>query len=123
MDKKRLRLAENALKQIAMRDGKTTAEVRREIQKVMFVGMCSQDPKVQAYWKRIPCDGDVPTPEEVIVFLADEVRNGGTMIAATRGCVIKIGRISQKSRMRKRSGVLLITSSLLLICAFGIFGR
>ena len=55
-----------------MRDGKTVSEVRIEIQKAMLIGLCSQDPKVQAYWKHIPCEGEVPTPEEVIAFLADE---------------------------------------------------
>lgn len=74
MDKKKLRIAENALRQIAMRDGKTVSEVRKEIQKAMLIGLCSQDPKVQAYWKRIPCEGEVPTPEEVIAFLADEAK-------------------------------------------------
>lgn len=74
MDKKKLRIAENALRQIAMREGKTISEVKKEIQKAMLIGLCSQDPKVQAYWKRIPCGGEVSTPEEVIVFLADEAK-------------------------------------------------
>ena len=74
MDKKKLRIAENALRQIAMRDGKTVSEVRKEIQKAMLIGLCSQDPKVQAYWKRIPCEGEVPTPEKIIAFLADEAK-------------------------------------------------
>ena len=75
MDKKKLRIAENVLRQIAIHEGKTVTEVRKEIQKAMLVGLCSQDPKVQAYWKRIPREGEVPTPEEVIAFLADEARN------------------------------------------------
>lgn len=74
MNKKKLRIAEHALRQIAMREGKTAEEVRKEIKKAMLVGMFSQDLKVQAYWKRIPCDGDLPTPEEVIVFLAGQVK-------------------------------------------------
>lgn len=74
MEKKKLRVAENALRQIAMREGKTISEVRKEIQKVMLIGLCSQDSKVKEYWKRIPCEGEVPTPEEIIAFLADEAK-------------------------------------------------
>lgn len=72
MDKRTIKAAENALKMSALRERKTIAEVRKEIQKVMLIGLCSQAPTVQAYWKRIPCTGDVPTPEEVIAFLANE---------------------------------------------------
>lgn len=57
-----------------MREGKTVEEIKKEIEKAMLIGLCSQDPKVEAYWKRIPCEGDVPTPEEVIAFLAKEAK-------------------------------------------------
>lgn len=77
MDQKKLRAAERVLKRIAMREGRPIAEIRKEIHKAILVGLCSQDPKVQAYWKRIPYDGDVPAPEEMIVFLAEEARTKG----------------------------------------------
>lgn len=76
MDRKELRIAENALRQIAIREGKIVSEVKKEIQKATLVGLCRQDPKVQAYWKRIPCEGEAPTPEEVVAFLADEAKQG-----------------------------------------------
>jgi hypothetical protein len=72
MDQKKIKIAENALRKIAKREGKSVAEVRKEIQKAMLIGMCSQDPNVQAYWRRVPHEGEVPTPEEVIIFLAAE---------------------------------------------------
>lgn len=72
MNRKKLLIAESAIKQIAVRKGKTVEEIRKEIQKAMLIGLCSQDPKVQAYWRRIPCKGDIPTPEEVIAFLAKQ---------------------------------------------------
>lgn len=74
MDKKKLQAAESALRQIAIREGKPVSEVRKEIQKAMLVGMCSQDPQVQTYWKRIPHEGEVPTPEEVVAFLTEEAK-------------------------------------------------
>lgn len=61
MNRKKLLIAESAIKQIAVRKGKTVEEIRKEIQKAMLIGLCSQDPKVQAYWRRIPCKGDVCT--------------------------------------------------------------
>lgn len=74
MDQKKIKIAENALRKIAKREGKSVAEVRKEIQKAMLIGMCSQDPNVQAYWRRVPHEGEVPTPEEVIAFIADEAK-------------------------------------------------
>lgn len=67
-------IAKDAVNQIALREGKTVEQVRKEIQKAILIGLCSQDPKIQAYWKRIPSEGDIPTPEEVIAFLAMEAR-------------------------------------------------
>ena len=72
MDQKKIKIAENALRKIAKREGKSVAEVRKEIKKAMLIGMCSQDPNVQAYWRRVPHEGEVPTPEEVIIFLSEE---------------------------------------------------
>jgi hypothetical protein len=72
MDKHKLRLVEKALNRLAVREGKSVSEIRKEIQKAMLVGLCSQDQKVQIYWRHIPCEGDVPTPEEVVAFMVDE---------------------------------------------------
>jgi hypothetical protein len=74
MDQRKLRVAQNALRKLAMREGKPVAEIRKEIREAIFVGLCNPDPKIQAYWKQIAHNGDVPTPEEVIAFLADEAR-------------------------------------------------
>jgi cell division protein YceG involved in septum cleavage len=74
MERKKLQNAEKALRQISLREGKTVNEVKNEIKKAMLIGLCSQDTKVQEYWRRIPCEGDIPTPEEVIVFLAYEAK-------------------------------------------------
>lgn len=70
MKKKNLRLAEKAINKIAQQENKSASEIRRDIQKAMLFGLCSQNPCVQDYWKRIPCEGAIPSPEEVILFLA-----------------------------------------------------
>lgn len=68
--------AEKALRVLAIREGKPVEEIRKSIQVAMLAGLCSPDPAVQARWKAIPCKGDVPTPEEVIEFIALSVKNG-----------------------------------------------
>lgn len=54
MDKKRLKIATRALEAVAMKEGKPVSEVKKEIQKAMLIGLCSQDPTVQAYWAKVP---------------------------------------------------------------------
>lgn len=40
----------------------------------MINGLVSDDPRQKAYWKSIPREGDIPTPEEFIAYTADVVR-------------------------------------------------
>lgn len=66
--------AEEAIKQIAERDGVSISEVRKEIQAAIDEGMKSTDKSVQAYWSKIPRKGTTPTPEEVINYIAKSVK-------------------------------------------------
>ena len=72
MKRKRIS-AEQALQTVAIRDGTTVYEVRKEIKLAMLAGLCNTDPAVQTKWKEIPCAGDVPTPEELITYVAEKV--------------------------------------------------
>ena len=72
MKRKRIS-AEQALQTVAIRDGTTVEEVRKEIKLAMLAGLCNTDPAVQTKWKEIPCAGDVPTPEELITYVAEKV--------------------------------------------------
>lgn len=74
MDKKSLEIAENAIKKLAQRDGVTVEYVRTQMKIAMLNGLCSEDPKIKAYWQSIPCEGDVPTPEEFIAYTAKVVK-------------------------------------------------
>ena len=67
--------AEKTLQKLAAKKGVTVEDVRRQISLAMLVGMCDPDPNIQAYWHSIPHTGDIPTPEEIIVFLSNEVNN------------------------------------------------
>ena len=62
--------AERAIETIAMRQGVTVGEVKNQMNLAIRAGMRNQDPAVQARWKKIPCKGDAPTPEELIAYLA-----------------------------------------------------
>ena len=68
--------AEKAIRIIAMKNGVTVEEVRKQIKLAMLAGLCSQDPAVQARWKKVPCKGEVPTPEELIAYIATHVDAG-----------------------------------------------
>lgn len=39
----------------------------------MISGLLSPDPVIKMRWKEIPCEGEVPTPEELILYLAERV--------------------------------------------------
>jgi len=75
MDIKKLRIAENAINRISMHEGKTVDEIKREIKNAIIIGLNNRDLHVQAYWKDIPCEGEIPTPEEVIVYPAEKLKS------------------------------------------------
>lgn len=66
--------AEGIYAQIARQHGITVDEVKKEIKLAMLAGMCNQDPAVQNKWNAIPHDGDVPTPEELLIFLTGQIK-------------------------------------------------
>lgn len=68
--------AEKAIRHIALQQGITVEEVRKQMKLAMLAGLCSQDADVQARWKKIPCKGEVPTPEELITYLATHIDAG-----------------------------------------------
>lgn len=74
---KRTRIsAEEALQTVAIRNGTTVEAVRKEIKLAMLAGLCNPDPSVQKRWKEIPCAGEVPTPEELITYIAGRITEG-----------------------------------------------
>lgn len=80
MDSKKLRIAENALRQIAEREGTSVDAVREDIRAAIAAGRSDPSPAARAFWQSFPCEGSEPTPEEVILRLAEDARwrtNGG----------------------------------------------
>ena len=64
---------EKNLKIIAKREGITPEEVKSEIGRAVSYAMKSSDPKAQRFWNNFPCEGDSPTVEEVIAYLAEKL--------------------------------------------------
>jgi len=62
------------LAEIALKNGVSVAEVRKEIQAALDEGMKNPDPKVQAYWNSIPRRSEKPTLEEIVAYLANDVK-------------------------------------------------
>lgn len=68
-------IIKNSFEKIAKSEGITTDEVRNEIAVAISYALKSDDPKVQNFWKKIPCEGDTPTVDEVINYIATQLAN------------------------------------------------
>lgn len=67
--KKKEKIAEH-LRTIAEQEGITENEVRDEIAYAISLALKSNNPKMQHFWKNIPCEGESPTIEEIIDYIA-----------------------------------------------------
>ena len=61
---------DNIIRQIAMQNGDTPAEVKKDMQEAIREAMASPDPKVQAEWKKISPNGTEPSIEELLTYLS-----------------------------------------------------
>lgn len=66
--------AEKIYQQVALQNHTTVEEVKKEIKSAMLVGMCNQDPAVEKMWNEIPHDGEIPTPEELLIYLSSCIK-------------------------------------------------
>lgn len=66
-------------RQIARKNGVSVKEVKQEMQK-MIVDAWGNPPNdggvIEAYQRQIPCRGEMPTPDELICYVAAKVRQG-----------------------------------------------
>ena len=61
------------LKAIADKEGLSEDDVRNEIALAVSLALKSNDPQIQTFWKDVPCDGDAPTIEEIIDYIAAQI--------------------------------------------------
>lgn len=64
-----------AFEKIAKSEGISVNEVKQEIQKAIDDAIQSDDPAVQAYWKKMKYKGEKPTQEEVVLYIARQVKS------------------------------------------------
>ncbi len=67
---------------IAAEHNTTVGEVRREIEAAIQAGFNNPDPKVQEQWAKIPRKGDMPTPDELIIYVIRQAKqnDAGTLL-------------------------------------------
>ena len=62
---------------LAERDHTTVEKVKEKISKRIWAGLHDPDPERRAQWERIPCAGDVPTPEEWLRYSVERLKEDG----------------------------------------------
>lgn len=70
MDQNKKEMISGYLRTIAEKEGVTESEVRDEIALAVSLALKSSDPKIRDFWKGIPCEGESPTIEEMIDYIA-----------------------------------------------------
>ena len=70
----KIKKAKSAVKTVAKKENIPVGSVREEMRAAIAEGMRSADPEAQEMWKRIPCKGETPEPEELIAWLAEQVK-------------------------------------------------
>ena len=77
MDKLKMKIAEDAIRKIAADNGESVEAVRKNIQIAMVNGLASTDADVQRFWQSVPREGELPTPEELILYIAEVAMDKG----------------------------------------------
>ena len=67
--------ARRAIIEVARRREKSVAEVRELMVEAIADAFHTPDPAVQALWSQIPHNGDIPTPEEFILWMAEYLQS------------------------------------------------
>lgn len=67
-------VAKRAMEQAALRFGVSYEEVRLEIEAAITAAMKAQDQSVRMQWEKIPRYGEMPTPDELIMYISALVR-------------------------------------------------
>lgn len=70
--KKELAYAANIIKQIALENHVSEAQIRADMKEAMEYGRSNPDPNVRAKWAAFAYDGDEPTIEEFILWTSSQ---------------------------------------------------
>ena len=64
-------------RELARKHGVSAKEVRQEMQAALedaYTNPLNHNEITKAYQNRVPCQGEIPTPEEAVRYLAGKVR-------------------------------------------------
>ena len=61
------------IEKIATQEGVSVAEVRKEMENAIALGLADKSPEVQTRWVRMSQNGKTPTPEDVIAYAFNEI--------------------------------------------------
>ena len=64
-------------RELAKKHGVSVEEVRKEIQVALadaYTDPLNNNEITKAYQNRVPCQGEIPTPEEMVRYLAGKVK-------------------------------------------------
>ena len=70
-------MAEHIFERLARERGITTEEMRAIISARIEKGWNDPNPKKRAQWRKIPCAGDLPTPDEWLRYAVERIKNEG----------------------------------------------
>lgn len=68
---------ETLFERLAHERGITVEEMRAIISARIEKGLHDPDPAKRAQWERIPCAGEVPTPEELLRYVVKKLKAEG----------------------------------------------
>jgi len=80
MNQNKKEMISEYLQEIAKKEGITENDVRNEIALAVSFALKSSNPQIQNFWKEIPCDGENPTIEEIIDYIAIEIHSQNNRI-------------------------------------------
>lgn len=70
-------MAEHIFERLARERGITTEEMRAIISARIEKGWNDPNPKKRAQWRKIPCAGDLPTPDEWLRYAVERIKDDG----------------------------------------------
>lgn len=68
---------ETLFERLACERGITVEEMRAIISARIEKGLHDPDPEKRAQWERIPCAGEIPTPDELLRYIVEKLEADG----------------------------------------------
>ena len=70
-------MAEHIFERLARERGITIEEMRAIISARIESGWNDPDPEKRAQWRKIPCAGSIPTPDEWLRYAVEKIKEDG----------------------------------------------